>query len=340
MLGSNDLKSEFSMTEMDLECPVKGCKTVVRRRTRGNEQPESMYCCEKCKIVVYPSTFKHIDEAENLLWTVKDDIELLNDIKRYKAEKHRLGHDNSEDAVSWNVFHHFDRSGQLSSLVAHLTERDDSQKCEVIYWSYRQRSGAPWQPLVDARLEFGEARTQQMALFGENKVSEPDIILLTDDDLIFVEAKFGSGNKTPAKLCDAVARIANPKKYLIGGNNWYAEVFENNFETVMRDQKYELLRFWLLGSWMAEKLGKNFVLANLVRRKEETQIEHQFGRHIIQTERRKFVRWEWESLGPLLEKLKDSGSEDLLTYLEYKTIGFYEDKKRQLAKPRTAFSFV
>ena len=340
MLGLNNLKAAFSMTESEVECPVQGCNTVVRRRRRGDKEPRNTFLCKACNINVFPSTFEYVNEADNLLWTAKDDVGLLDVIKKYKAETRRLGHDNSEDAVTWNVFRHFDRSKQSQLLLSHLTGRSGTKACEVIYWSFSPVNGRPWQPLVEARLEFGEAATPEDAKYGKNKVSEPDLILLTDDELIFVEAKFGSGNKTPAKLADAEARIKKPKRYLIGGNEWYAKVIENSFEMVMRDQKYELLRFWLLGSWMADRLGKRFVLANLVPRTKETAVEHVFGRHIRQTERRSFVRWEWESLEPLLENQKDYDSLRLLAYLRNKTLGFAEDKVHRIARPKRAFSFA
>ena len=339
MLGLGELKPEFAITESTVECPVHGCGTVVRRRKRGDGLPPLTFHCKTCNIYIYPSTFEHVTEVDNLLWRDQPDITLLRYIKEYKAEKHRLGRENSEDAVTWNVFRHFDRSNLRSSLLSHLTDKAGTNDCEVIYWSYSQLARQPWQPLVEARLEFGEAATLEDAKNGENKVSEPDIILLTDEDLIFVEAKFGSGNKTPANLADAEARIARPKRYLIGGNKWYSEVFESIFETVMRDQKYELLRFWLLGSWIADRLGKRFVLANLVRKTKETNIEEEFGKHIRQTECRRFVRWEWESLGQLLEKLKDGDSLQVLAYLKNKTIGFAEDGHRPVARPQKAFAF-
>lgn len=339
MLGLGELKPEFAITETTVECPVHGCGTIVQRRKIGDSERTVQFLCETCNIYVYPSTFEHVTDIDNLLWKTQPDIALLQNIKTFKAEKHRIGRENSEDAVTWNVFRHFDRSDLRSALLSHLTRKEGTQDCEVIYWSYSQIAGEPWKPLVEARLEFGEAATLEDAKNGENKVSEPDIILLTDDDLIFVEAKFGSGNKTPAKLADAEARIKNPKRYLTGGNQWYAEVFDNTFEVVMRDQKYELLRFWLLGSWLADKLGKRFILANLVRRTKETNIEKEFVRHISQTERRCFVRWEWESLGPLLEKLKDNGSLQLLAYLKNKTIGFGKDGRLPVARPKKAFEF-
>ena len=277
-----------------------------------------------------------MSEADNRLWNSHEDIALLTEIKRYKAEVHRLGHDNSEDAVTWNVFRHFDRSGQLPLLLSHLTARKDISKCETIYWSYCPAKNGPWTPLVEARVEFGEAASFEIAATGK-RVSEPDMILVTDDTVIFVEAKFSSGNETPSNAKRMNEIISNPKRYLSGGNKWYQTMFTSDFPTVIRDKKYELLRFWLLGSWIAKQLGKNFVLANLVRQSEETDIENQFGKHIEQSDSNRFVRWTWESLAPLLERLKDDDSSQLLDYLKNKTMGFASDSRSSIARPQKAF---
>jgi hypothetical protein len=338
MLGLGDLKPQFAMTETTVDCPVHGCSTVVQRRREGDGKPTHMFKCESCGIFVFPSTFEYVNDEDNLLWKAESDLTLLEQIKGSKAETHRLGRERSEDAVTWNVFRHFDRSDRLPAFLSHLTAEIPPEDCEVIYWSYSPMLGTPWSDLLKGRVEFGEAPSLTIAATGK-RVSEPDIILLTHDSVIFVEAKFTSGNKTSGDAVRVNEILSNSKRYLSGGNEWYQTVFSSDYPTVVRDQKYELLRFWLLGSWMADRLGKKFVLANLVRKTKETNIEKEFGKHISQTESRRFVRWEWESLGPLLENLNDNGSLQLLTYLKNKTIGFGKDGRLPVARPKKAFRF-
>ena len=338
VLGIIDLKDQFALTPTVVECPVRGCSTRLDRRQRADAVQDHRFLCDQCKIWVYPSTFEYVDEKRNLLWKDKDDEALLTEIKRYKAEVDRLGRERSEDAVSWNVFRHFDRTRQLGSLLTHLGISGAVETCKVIYWSYSADCGNPWPLLLEARKEFGEAESLREAETKIKGVSEPDIILLTTHSLIFVEAKFGSDNKTSGKVEQVTQRVANPKRYCSGGGGWYRSVFNAEYATVVEDQKYELLRFWLLGSWLAEKkLGRNFILANLVREQKETGIEKEYGRHILQTESRRFVRWTWESLGSLLNRLGDQDSARLRSYLVQKTIGFAEDKQSQLARPIKAF---
>jgi Holliday junction resolvase-like predicted endonuclease len=241
--------------------------------------------------------------------------------------------------LSWNVFRYFDRSGQVELLLKHFVQNIPASNGDLIYWSYLAMDGKPWHSLLEARTEFGEANSVDQAATG-SRVSEPDIILLTNDLLVFVEAKFGSGNETSGDAETVQRRIDNPKRYLSGGDEWYHSVFQTDFANVIQDQRYELLRFWLLGSWIARKTGRRFILANLVRDQQERDIENDFGKHIKQTPDRLFVRWTWESLRPLLETLNTPDSARLCEYLVNKTIGFTEDKRREVASPIKAFSLT
>lgn len=337
MFGITHLKSEFHMTSAEVECPVIGCDTIVARRKKGDPSLRSQqFFCDKCKIFISSSTFEYETENSNLLWKDSEDLRLWNQLKTFKAETNRISRERSEDAVSWNVFRYFERADRTSELVHHVGSVE-CQTAETIYWSYSPNENRPWTPLLDARVEFGEALNQSNAAFGKG-VSEPDIILLTDRHLIFVEAKFGSGNTTSGKPNEVERRVKNPKSYTTGGDNLFETVFTSSYETVVRDQKYELLRFWLMGSWIAQNLGKSFILANLVRERSEQDIEKKFGQHVRQTDERKFARWTWESFVPLLNLTGDADSEILRNYLECKTIGFKADKSRNVASPITAFA--
>lgn len=76
-----------------------------------------------------------------------------------------------------------------------------------------------------------------------------------------------------------------------------SEYLQSDFETVaINDGKYELLRFWLLGSWMAKQQGLKFVLINLVSSEKEKDIESKFKRHIKEDTDRTFLRLTWESI--------------------------------------------
>ncbi|WP_291174431.1 hypothetical protein [Gimesia sp.] len=340
MYGLAEMKSEFLMTETQVECPILGCDTIVRRRRNGDGDLRSDdFFCQRCGIFISSSTFEYKNETDNMLWNDAEDTALLTALKASKAEINRLSRERSEDAVSWNVFRYFQRMGKVCEMLSHLDPKNEANNAETIYWSFSSNTKTPWQQLLNARVAFGEAADVAAAATGK-QVSEPDIIFVTDKSIVFVEAKFGSGNATSGDSDDVDRRVQNPKKYVTGADCWYDVVFESNYEKVVRDRKYELMRFWLLGSWIAKELDREFVLVNLVRNKSEQNIERDFGKHIWQTNNRHFVRWTWESLGPLLGIFDDDEARHLYEYLVQKTIGFSESKDRKLASPNKAFSML
>lgn len=99
------------------------------------------------------------------------------------------------------------------------------------------------------------------------------------------------------------------------------------------EEKYELMRFWLLGSWASAQLDRDFHLVNLVRAERERDIEHRFGRHLKTNSKRSFVRWTWESIYKFgSETARPSpDKQKLVTYFENKTTGYNKDGELQLA---------
>lgn len=190
-------------------------------------------------IFISPSTFEYSDESDNFLWKEKFDIELFEKIKRVKRES-RMARDNSEDAVSWNVFRFLERNSLIEEFLSVITGLY-LKSSEIIYWSYSQKEDKVLPELNKARREFGEVI---------KRGSEPDIIIKTDKVLFFIEVKFTAGNKT------IPSNKNNSKKYESGGHNWFSRVFKSDYKTIaIIEKKYELLRYWLLGTWMAKQQG-------------------------------------------------------------------------------------
>jgi len=315
MFGIKELKEKIEITKTTVECPVKDCNVKVERQHRVFVK-EDRFKCPKHKIFIFPSTFEYPDELDNLLWKEKSDIELFEKIKRRKRES-RMARDNSEDAVSWNVFRFLDRnnliSGFLNSIAGlHL------KSSEVIYWSYSQKEDKVLSELNKARREFGEII---------KRGSEPDIIVRTDKALFFIEAKLTAGNET------IPSNKNSSKKYESGGDNWFSRVFKSDYNTVaIIDKKYELLRFWLLGTWMAKQKDLNFYLINLVLSEREIDIESIFKKYIRETERRKFLRITWEDIYRYILESNSSKDKDIvLNYFRNKTIGYDKEGKLQRA---------
>ena len=306
MFGLQELKSKINITIDSVECPVKDCQTIVTRQ-RKKFKTEQKFQCKTHQIFIGPSTFEYPAENQNLLWKDTEDLDLLSRIKTVKRES-RITRDNSEDAVTWNCYRFLEKNGLAKSLLKKITGMDQ-ENLEFIWWSYSQTAKTGWSELDQSRAEFGESKRRS---------TEPDLIITTDQSLFFIEAKFKSGNKT------VPTHPEDHKKYETGGNNWYGKVFNSDYEAVVIcNQKYELMRMWLIGTWIAQKTSKDFWLINLVRREWEKDIESEFKKHIIETYNRKFFRLTWEDIYEFIAGTKKTKDRDLfLNYFRNKALGY------------------
>jgi len=315
MFGIQELKEKIRITETMVECPVKGCSEKVEKQKRIFKR-EDRFKCPKHNIYISPSTFEYPNEEDNLLWKDKADMELLNRIKTVKRES-RMARDNSEDSVTWNVFRFLERNNLLSSVIGELTV-SPVENPEVIYWSYYQKENTSWSELNKAREEFGERL---------ERGSEPDIIIKSDSELFFIEAKLTAGNET------VPSNMSSSKKYESGGGNWFPKVFKSDYKTVaIDDKKYELLRFWLLGTWTAKQMSLDFCLVNLVLSEKEKDIEGNFKKHIYENQGVRFIRISWENIYQqiLTTGLSGINKELMIQYFRNKTLGY--DKKGKLQR--------
>ena len=222
MYAKNDLKTKIDITDNKVECPVQGCTEIVyRKRLKDNEGKN--FVCEKHGILITPSTFIYQDLKDNLV--CEDDIELLNNILGTKRES-RLKNENSEDAVSWNVFRYLEKKNLLLQWLNKITN-ETHKEVEIMYWSYCNKKNGTYPLLKSAREKFGEI---------ENQGSEPDIIIKTDKTLFFIEAKLFSSNKTSGSGETLNKRLKNKKKYLIGGNELFSDLFKKIYDDIVIDQ--------------------------------------------------------------------------------------------------------
>src|SRR5665647_908786 len=121
MYGLSDLKNAITVNEATVECPVKGCNHFVPRQRKIFKRLEEFKCPEH-GIFVSPSTFEYQNKVENLLWKDATDQDLLfNGVFSVKRETERIARDNSEDAVTWNVFRYLEKQKLLCGFLSSLT---------------------------------------------------------------------------------------------------------------------------------------------------------------------------------------------------------------------------
>jgi hypothetical protein len=304
---ARSLKPRIVVTASEVECPVRGCPHRVARQRRSFRVAPRFQCPDH-GIAISPTTFEYPAARDNLLWNDAGDLALLGAIMGSKRES-RMARERSEDALSWNVFRYLERSGHLRAIVSRAIGRDPGP-LQLVYWSYAPAFGGAWPWLAAARQAFGEL---------PQRGSEPDLVAYSERAVLLIEAKFTAGNRT------SPSSPASRPGYETGGGAWYGQVFRSPYEAVAEAaEKYELMRFWLLGSWIAARTGRDFALVNLVRAETEGDVERAFGAHIQATSQRVFRRVTWEGLyHQIAAGIPPSAERDrLLGYLAHKSAGY------------------
>jgi len=316
MLGMQELKETIEITETTVECPVKGCGEKVQRQ-REVFRREEKFKCPKHNIYISPTTFEYQSEIDNILWKEKADLDLFDRIKSAKRES-RIARDNSEDAVTWNVFRFLEKSELLSEFLAKL-RNSSATNPEIIYWSYSRSQQNVWNELKKARTEFGEI---------PQRSTEPDLIVKSDDALFFIEAKL----KASSKVDFNKRHTAEEKKERIRRYGRGDRFLKRPVEDIIDAGYYQLMRLWVIGSSIAERVNLEFYLVNLVLSGKEEDIERDFKRYIKEDQSRKFLRITWEDIYQHISSSVLSGREEdmIMRYFKNKTIG-YENGKLQRA---------
>lgn len=309
MYGFSELK-KTQLTSKTVPCPVLGCHHNAEKAKSGDKLRQRRFLCKQHHIYISPSTFAYENESDNILWG----YDILQEHKADKRES-RIARNNSEDALTWNVFRFMENAGLLIPWLSGFAYRPVRQ-AETMFWSYRREEHGAWSLLDKARSTFGEA-------IGTG--SEPDLIVYSASTLFFIEAKYGSGNNTTPSA--GTNRKQLVEKYRMGGQGWFSQVFKGgtDFGRVAYDEKsYELSRLWLLGTWIANELGADFRLLNLVCDDEEKAIVERFGIHLAKDAGRKFVRTTWEGIYQAIVESDIQGEEveTIRRYFEEKTDGY------------------
>jgi len=305
-----DMKPVRTPTDAQVPCPISGCGVHVPRQV-GHFRRDDAYLCPDHTIYISPTTYDHRDPQDNLL-RPDDDWPLIQALSQTKRETGRLGRERSEDTVTLNVFRGLERLGLLEEYLSRLAGEPVSSP-RLMFWSYCPDHGKCWPQLMGAREEF-----ERNPAHG----SEPDLMVESDDHLFFVETKLGSENVTEP------SNLAVLPKYESGGEGWYERVFRASARSLASGERlYELMRFWLLGSWIAQKLEKKFLLVVITRREANHDYADRFRGGIRQEADRRFVPGHWEDIPSWvsLESNPEPEAAELWRYLCEKTLGYRGD---------------
>src|SRR5450432_3026336 len=137
-----DMRNLAWPTDGRAGCPVSGC---VAPLGKADSQWGEMPYCPVHRIRIHPGTrtFAYYNGPDK---TSKRDAALRNILferdyfrehilgNAAKAETHRICHETSEDALTWNVFSRLANDGMLSTLLSTLTGLSLKNEPELYLW--------------------------------------------------------------------------------------------------------------------------------------------------------------------------------------------------------------
>ena len=197
----------------DIKCPKCGepmkDKAKEKKLTCGKEK-KSAYSFERCVRVCKNCECGASNAKSNPTYIYKNYIDnlpnkedekildvlfnhALNEENR-ENKKIKFGFSTSEDACSWIFFTYFFKKNKLDVLKDILGLKSEIK--DILFW------GVSYNDLINNKiLEENEIRKELKNAENTRKEkdkrrTEPDIIIVTDEELVFVEVKVNSGMPT------------------------------------------------------------------------------------------------------------------------------------------------
>jgi len=240
----------------------------------------------------------------------------------FKYESHRLGNENSEDAVTWNVFRSLQQARCLHEIAHWITSQDIHQEPLLFLWGICLTGDTfqPWDLLMAARKRF-ESR-----LPVERPLTEPDIALyLPGCYLILIEAKFTSPNTYYPNGLRIRAADLTKDELLAIYNDRRLRILNLIAGKEADRVHYQLWRNMVFAEWMALSAGSQTRAyhASLTRAGKEAESCAEFRGLIHPEFGDRFVHIAWEDIYFLLDE-SDASHADRRRYFQTKTTGLQQ----------------
>lgn len=249
-----------------------------------------------------------------------------------KLESGRLCYENSEDALTYNVFTELLANGEaMKRLVSHFLRRKVEEEVELYLWGgkidLKDRTFSKYTPLEEVRRHLeGDVKR-----FG----TEPDIMLIVPQKaVICIEAKFGSKNSLAMDQEESEGDKPKKKDKLIQRyctNNTIIDASQIIDLENLRPLFYEqLFRNIIFAASMAKLEGdaewhvvnlRNQHVMNVKRGRPESHPVMRNMRFLLKPKYKKhFSHMTWEGLFQLTIKGQDAFA-NLTWYLKNKSLG-------------------
>lgn len=273
-----------------IECPK--CNSIMQefdiKPKKASKYEDCIRRCIQCQIGASNAkinpTFIYKDYRNNipsnLLQHLDETLEKTLNTANRENKKIKLGFSTSEDAVSWIFIKYFLVNDKLPVLQKILNLEDEIS--EVLMWGV---------PQINRDSGCTENLKHICDSLGEDKkyYTEPDIIIITNSESVFIEVKVKSGNDKQA------ADNRNYDKYLL-------DKFYTDIKAAKKSSYYELIRNWTIGNIFAEN---NFKLINLAPQKlfsnENQDSDFKLFINSLQNSRN-FIQLSWEAVFKNLKK--------------------------------------
>ena len=317
-------------------CPVFSCTAPLGKA--DSQWGELPYCLvHRIRIHTASRTFVYYngpDRDSRRNAALRNVLFQRNYFKTYvlgnaaKAETHRICHETSEDALTWNVFSQLAVRGALPAVMSTLTGCFFDSEPELYLWGLRIALRDSAKPKLFPALEHARSKFEKEI---RNYLTEPDIMLyIPGQVLIVIEAKFTSGN--PVALTTTTRDLDGEKpKSREGILKRYPlpELLSGSLQTPSASVPFyaQLYRNLVFAIYMADELRVPWRLVNLVcerciaerQHEEEFRDPTHFIRGLLPNNLQgQFAVCSWEQL--YNDQIRtDAGLEDLAIYMYNKS---------------------
>lgn len=170
-------------------------------------------------------------------------IDRAINIRNRASKKLKFAFSTSEDAVTWVTFWYLNQRKEVAKAFGD----GDSETKALLLWGSSLKGYDDSVP--DSLLQLLRDRLHE----NPSSFSEPDVIAIVGNRLIFAEVKYTSPNESKD------ASYSHWDKYLGAPSGFFATASER----VREAGYYELTRNWVIGKLLAAELGLDFTLINL-----------------------------------------------------------------------------
>lgn len=202
----------------------------------------------------------YLDYRDNIL------VDKDNPILAFKAGRDRftkkyqaiyaglphLGSINSEDAITWNFIRSLGLSNDFSALKDILKIKFENPKVLLWTMSFESKTN-DLQYIVGSTIREIDGK-------HDGQITEPDIIIETNNHIIIIECKLGESNKYPTHLWES-SKTSDGGSKLREKDYFKDDLFIGNLGYLT--ETYQLYRMAFYANELARKLNKKPLLVSL-----------------------------------------------------------------------------